>query len=63
MFIKHIKNAIIAKDIQVAYAAPIAPNLGISTKHKLIFAIAPNNLVQAAYDGRFFKKIPGVCSK
>ena len=63
LFIPYINRAIMAKDMQVAYAAPIAPYFGISKKHKPIFAIAPNNLVHAAYLGRFFKKIPGVCNK
>ena len=50
-------------DMQVEYAAPIAPCLGIRRKHRMTFVTAPINLVQAAYFGKSCKNIPGVWSK
>ena len=63
IFIKYIENDMTINDIQVEYAAPIAPCLGIRRKHRMTFVTAPINLVQAAYFGKSCKNIPGVCSK
>ena len=60
IFIKYIETDMTINDMQVEYAAPIAPYLGIRRKHRMIFVVAPINLVQAAYFGKSCKNIPGV---